>query len=96
MTRLEIIANNTVEEDIIEALDAVEEGFYYSKLSAVHGRGKSDPRKGDAIWPEENFIFIIYCDDDRAAEYANAVKEVKERFDGEGIKVFALPFQQIL
>jgi len=96
MTRLEIIANNTVEDDIIEALDGVEEGFYYSRINAVHGRGKSEPRRGDAVWPEENFIFIIYCDDDQAVKFANAVKLVKERFEGEGIKVFALPFQEYL
>ena len=28
MIRLEIIANNTVEEDILEAMDRVEKGFF--------------------------------------------------------------------
>ena len=67
--------------------------FFYSKISGVHGRGKSDPRRGDAVWPEENFIFIVYCTEDRAFEFVEAINKVKERFDSEGIKVFALPFQ---
>jgi hypothetical protein len=66
MIRLEIIANNTVEEDIIEAMEHIDKGFYYSKINSVHGRGKSDPRWGDAVWPEENFIFIVFCEDDKA------------------------------
>ncbi len=96
MTRLEIIANNTVEEDILDALNHIEENFSYSRLSAVHGRGHSDPRRGDAVWPEENFIFIIYTDDDTAARFIEAVRKIKEQFTLEGIKIFAIPFENAL
>ncbi len=92
MTRLEIIANNSVEQDIKEALNRVEENFSFSRLNAVHGRGNSDPKAGDAVWPEENFIYIIYTDDATARKFAAAVKEVKKKFTLEGIKVFAIPF----
>ena len=92
MTRLEIVANNTVEEDIQEALNRIDEGFYYTRLNAVHGRGSSDPRMGDAVWPEENFIYIIYADDDKAMVFIEAIREIKEKFPQEGIKIFALPF----
>ncbi len=95
MTRLEIVANNTVEEDILEGLESVEPGFSYSKINSIHGRGHSDPRRGDAVWPEENFIFIIYCDDEKAKAFVTAVKQVKERFEGEGIKIYALPFHEL-
>ena len=46
MIRLEIIANNTVEEDIQKALNEIENGFYYTRLNNIHGRGKSNPRMG--------------------------------------------------
>jgi len=92
MTRLEIIANNTVEEDIREALNRVEENFSYTRLNNVHGRGNSDPKRGDAVWPEENFVFIIYTDDDRAMKFIDAIRKIKDLFTQEGIKVFAIPF----
>ena len=94
MTRLEVIANNSVEEDIREALNQVDEGFYFSRLNAVHGRGHGDPKQGDAVWPEENFIYIIYTDDETAGKLIRAVRKIKERFTLEGIKVFAIPFTE--
>jgi len=93
---MEIIANNTVEEDILEALEGVQSDFYYSKISAVHGRGRTDPRKGDAVWPEENFIFVIYCEENEAFRFRDAVGNVKAKFTREGIKVFAIPFNETI
>lgn len=92
MIRLEIIANNTVEEDIRGALNQVEENFPYTRMNNVHGRGNSDPKRGDAVWPEENFIFIIYTDDEKAMKFVEALRKIKERFTQEGIKIFAIPF----
>jgi len=92
MTRLEIIANNSVEQDIRDALNQVEDNFSFSRLNAVHGQGNSDPKEGDAVWPEENFIYIIYTDDETARQFIEAVREVKKQFTLEGIKVFAIPF----
>lgn len=91
MTRLEIISNNTIEVDIIEALTAVNRDLNYSKISSVHGKGNSSPKNGDAIWPEENFIFIIYCSDDLAEQYITAISVVKNNFRQEGLKVFTVP-----
>ncbi len=93
MIRLEIIANKTVESDIYEALLQVGKDVHYSRLDGVHGRGHSDPKKGDAVWPEENFIYIIYTDDDTARKLIGFVSELKERFTREGIRVFAIPFE---
>ena len=92
MTRLEIIANNTVEEDIREALSRIDADFGYTRLNNVHGRGHSDPKRGDAVWPEENFVFIIYTDDDKAMAFVDSIRHLKEKFTKEGIKIFALPF----
>ncbi|MDC7235079.1 MAG: hypothetical protein PQJ58_17735 [Spirochaetales bacterium] len=95
MVRLEIIANNTVEQDIKEALGAAEEDLRFSRLSGIHGQGRQQPRQGDEVWPEENFMLIIYCSREQALRYAAGIKAVKERFPREGIKVFALPFEEM-
>ena len=94
MCRLEIIANNTVEEDIQNALNDVENGFYYTRVNNVHGRGSSKPRMGDAVWPEENFIYIIYADDEKANKMISAVKELKKKFTIEGIKIFKINYDE--
>ena len=91
MIRIEIVANHSVEENILEALQAGGVGKYYTKYPSIHGVGSSGPRMGDAIWPEENFSLIIWCEEDEARAIVQAVASVKEHFPNEGIKVFGLP-----
>ncbi|MDR3160572.1 MAG: hypothetical protein LBU28_03050 [Spirochaetaceae bacterium] len=89
MMRIEIIANHSVEENILEALEEEQAGKYYTKFPMVYGVGSSGPRMGDAIWPEENFALVIWCEEEEARRIARAVAAVKERFPDEGIKLFA-------
>ena len=90
MIRLEIIANHSVEADIFEALQKHAAGAFYTKVPSVQGVGSSNPRLGDPIWPEENFLLILYCGEEEASRVARAVGEVKARFAEEGIKLFAV------
>jgi hypothetical protein len=91
MLRIEIIANHSVEENILEAFAREQVGKYYTKHPNVFGVGSSGPRMGDAIWPEENFALVVWCEEEEARGIARAVASVKERFPGEGIKLFGLP-----
>ena len=88
MIRIEIIANHSVEENILDALKKEGVGKYYTKYPGVFGVGSSGPRMGDAIWPEENFALIIWCDEAEAKIIEEAVSRVKAQFPDEGIKVF--------
>lgn len=90
MTRIEIIANNSVEENILEALAEENAGKYYTKYPGVLGIGNAGPRMADAIWPEENFALVIWCEDNEARAVEQAVAKVKKQFPGEGIKMFSL------
>jgi hypothetical protein len=88
MKRMELMANKAVEEELIGALEAGIEDFYYTLLPVVHGRGKAQYRLGTPTWPEENFLLISYLNN-RDAEAAQViVTGIKNRFPKEGIKVF--------
>jgi hypothetical protein len=91
MMRIEVIANHSVEENILEAFKYEGVGKYYTKYPSIFGVGSSGPRMGDAVWPEENFALIIWCEEEEARGIARAVSTVKEHFPDEGIKVFGLP-----
>jgi hypothetical protein len=91
MIRVEIIANHSVEENILDALRKEGSGKYYTKYPSVFGVGSSGPRMGDAVWPEENFALVIWCEEDEARGIGQAVARVKEQFPDEGIKVFGAP-----
>ncbi|WP_010259495.1 PG0541 family transporter-associated protein [Treponema primitia] len=90
MIRIEIIANHSVEENILEAFALENVGKYYTRYPNVMGVGRSGPKMGDAIWPEENFVLVVWCEEDEARGIERAVAQVKERFPGEGIKLFGL------
>jgi len=91
MIRLEIIANHSVEENILEALNKEGAGKYYTKYPGIFGVGSSGPRMGDAVWPEENFAMVIWCDEEEAAAVQRAITFIKGRFPEEGIKLFGMP-----
>lgn len=90
MIRVEIIANNSVEENILEALAAENAGKFYTKIPNALGVGRSGPKRGDAIWPEGNFVLVIWCEEDEALAIERAVAKVKGEFPGEGVKLFGL------
>jgi hypothetical protein len=90
MLRLEIFINRSVEENLLEAFKDEGVATAYSKIPVMHGVGRQGPRMGDAIWPEENIGFVIYCEAEEAEGIKRAVDSVKEKFPDEGIKVFTL------
>ena len=88
MIRIEIFANHSVEEDILDALAKEQVGKYYTKIPNIFGVGSSGPRMGDAVWPEENFSLVIWCEQDEAEIIKQVINGVKEKFHDEGIKLF--------
>lgn len=84
--RLDIIANQSVEEDIIDQLVAVGHGEEFTYLHPVYGRGGSGRREGSAIWPETNVMFIVYLEEDQALALAGRIARMKEQFPNEGIR----------
>jgi hypothetical protein len=98
MIRLEIIANHSVEENILDEFHNMGVGAFYTKFPGALGVGTSGPRMGDAVWPEENFVLVIWCEKAEAVLIEQAVAKVKQKFPDEGIKVFKLndaPPQQV-
>jgi len=90
MKRIEIIANRSIEEDMFEAFGKAGVARHYTKIPIVVGVGNSGPRMGDHIWPEENFMLVVYCEDEEAAGIHAEIKKLKEFFKTEGIKIFEI------
>jgi nitrogen regulatory protein PII len=89
MKKIEIIANLSVEEDIMQMLEKV--GIKaFTKIPVVHGMGNSNPKMGDSIWPEENFMLIVYTDEIFVNVLIEEIAKLKKKFPDEGIKYFAL------
>jgi hypothetical protein len=88
MKRMELMANKSVEEEIINALEAGMSDFYYTLLPVVHGRGKTQYRLSTPTWPETNFLLISYLNDQDTETVKALIAGIKRRFPNEGIKLF--------
>ena len=90
MIRIEIIANQSVEDEIIENFEQVIPGFLYTVIPLVNGRGKQTYKLGTVTWPETNFILISYADDNVESTVSHIIRYIKLKFPGEGIKLFVI------
>ncbi|MDR1388601.1 MAG: hypothetical protein LBJ31_01300 [Treponema sp.] len=88
MLRVEIIANHSVEDNILEALQEEGVGKNYTLFPNVLGSGSSGPRMGDSVWPEENFALVVWCEREEAKGLERAVASVKKQFPDEGVRIF--------
>lgn len=90
MKRIEIIVNKSIEEDMFDLFKKKGVAEHYTKIPVAYGVGNKGPRMGDHIWPEENSIIIIYCENEEAVKIQQAIMELKEFFTKEGLKIFEM------
>ena len=90
MYRIEIFANKSVEDDILEALEQYIPDILYTTVPLAYGRGGNDRKLGTSTWPETNFMMISYIEDSALATVKAVMQGVKARFSGEGVKFFCM------
>jgi hypothetical protein len=90
MKRVEVIASESVQAEILKALAAAVPGIEYTLIPEAHGAGRRAKKEGTNVWPELNFVLFSYLEDDRAAAALRAVEAIRGRFPGEGISAFSL------
>ena len=88
LVRIEIICSQALEEDFNEEFKNAGVAKRYTKISQVMGAGYSNPHLGDAVWPQLNLMYIIYCDDDEAKKIQDIVVKLRKLFITEGIACF--------
>ncbi|WP_455382199.1 PG0541 family transporter-associated protein [Salinispira pacifica] len=96
MVRLELIGNRAVEDDLYDLFRKQDLNPYYTKLAEVQGFGDSGTRKGDHIFPEENFVLIFYCDEEIADRIGEVVRELKLIFPSEGIVLYRTAAERVV
>lgn len=90
MKRLELIASESMQQDLLEALESALPGIEYTLVPGARGKGRRARREGTNVWPEENFVLFSYLEEAEAGLALAAVESVKSRFPAEGIAVFVL------
>lgn len=88
MCRIEIIANKSVQDDVIDVLEDNVTDILYTIIPVVYGRGKRDRKLGTGTWPETNFLLFSYVKKSQIPIIRGAIQALKQKFPNEGIKLF--------
>ncbi len=90
MHRIEIVANRSVKDDIIEGLESGIPGILYTVVPEAEGKGSRDRKLGTTTWPELNFVLVAYVAEWEVDGVKSVIRDVKGRFPNEGIAYFAV------
>lgn len=88
LVRVELIFSQAVEEDFFDSFRKEKIVFNYTKIDNVTGSGYSNPKLGDAIWPQLNEIMVIYCSEAEAEKIIEVVERLRRHYPAEGIACF--------
>ena len=88
--RIEIIANQSVQEDITELLEQELPEIQYTVIPTVQGLGGHTKKLGTTTWPEQNFVLFAYLSKSEAKKAKAVISAVKEKFSSEGITFFCV------
>lgn len=89
--RCEIIANQSVQEEITSLLEEKLPDFQYSVAEQIFGRGLRSRKLGSSVWPEMNFVLTAYISREELSIVTNVIESVKSVFKDEGIQMFVIP-----
>lgn len=86
--QVSVVANQSVEDDIIDLFEQVIPDIRYTIIPTVTGKGRSNYKLGNTTWPEQNFMLVAYMDRQHIELMQTAISYLKKRFPQEGIKLF--------
>lgn len=88
LKRVEVIFSAALDEDFAEGFKKNKIGAHYTKLSGVTGAGFSNPKLGDAVWPQFNEMLIIYCSKEEAQKIVELAEQLRQKYPMEGVACF--------
>ena len=88
LQRLEIIMSQSIEEDFVTAFMKEDTGRMFTKLPVVMGRGVTEPKMGDAVWPQLNCMYIVICTKEQAAVVKSIIDRLQQEYPKEGLACF--------
>ena len=80
--------SQSIEEDFVTAFMKEDTGRMFTKLPVVMGRGVTDPKMGDAVWPQLNCMYIIICTKEQAEVTKAIVSRLHQEYPREGLACF--------
>ncbi|EKD81690.1 MAG: hypothetical protein ACD_39C01687G0002 [uncultured bacterium] len=96
MEFLIIVCSSTLQENIDQLFEKLAiKG--YTHIPQATGTGRiGGTRLNDEVWPGENSLYMISADPGQAAEIKAWVRSYRQDTMREGLKLFALPLNEVI
>ena len=92
MKRVDVFLSQAIKDDFIEyyteMCTAENVKCKFTMIDNVMGQGNTNPKMGDAIWPQLNTQFIIFCDDALVKKISQIMTRLNTEYIGEGAAAF--------
>lgn len=73
MTRVEIIGNQVLLEDLLEMIESVLPKQYYTVMPVMLAKGSKGKANGDGVWLETNFVCLMFVN---SGEHTAVLKKI--------------------
>jgi hypothetical protein len=88
MKRMDIILSQALEADFIYQCQLLHVADKYTKVPDVMGRGCSNPKMGDSVWPQLNSWYMMVVSADDAFKLKKLVESLRREYPDEGVGCF--------
>lgn len=99
MKRIEIVMTQAIEVDFMnlyeKACRIADIKCKFTKIDNVMGQGNTNPKLGDAIWPQLNVMFILVIEDRYVNIIRNIMNTLHNTYVGEGAAAFLSDVEEL-
>lgn len=97
MKAIFISAFQAFHEEIVCIFDKLEiRGFTYWDETQGRGSQDGDPHYGTHAWPMLNCSFLVFTSDEKIETLMEALRQLDESAELQGIRAFVMPCEQML
>jgi meiotically up-regulated gene 157 (Mug157) protein len=90
-----LVFNSPLEPEIRDLLKSTEV-THYTRWEKVKGVGQTGPHFDDEVWPSVNVALMFSAEDDKKESIAQGVRQIRQEFPREGIRMLVLPLEEIV
>ena len=88
MKRVEIMISRALDEEFLDLIEANDLN-HFTAINPTTGKGFSNPKLGDEVWPQTNKMYIFYAGESSVKKLTQIISKLRKEFPTEGLGAFS-------
>jgi len=90
-----VVFNEAMDDEVMDVIEGCG-AKNYTKIAGTFGRGtRSGTHLGNDIWPGQNNILLVACEDAQADKLLACIATLREKLGHEGVKAFVWRLESV-